>query len=252
MLITSLENEKVKEIVKLKNRKFRKKTRTFLVEGLHLVLEAFRNNVLVELLLVENEELPLEVKTTYFSEAVMKKLSSLDNPPGIMGICKMKENVEDLGDRVVLLDSIQDPANLGLIIRSALAFGATTLVLSPDAVDLYNPKVIRATQGMIFALNIIIADLEEVLLKLKKQDYSIFGTTVNLGVSVTSIEELEKKKYALVMGNEGRGVSARLLDLCDKNLNIKMVNNVESLNVAVACSILLYELNKRVEWNSLE
>ena len=147
-----------------------------------------------------------------------------------------------MGDKVLALDNIQDPGNLGTIIRSALAFGVTTIVLSEDTVDLYNPKVLRATQGMIFHTNIIVRDLFDWLRMVRGSDFNIYGTSVDGGVDVKTLGKEEKDNFVLIVGNEGNGVSRKLLDLCDKNLYISMTSRVESLNVAVATSILLYEL----------
>ena len=143
----------------------------------------------------------------------------------------------------MILEDIQDPGNLGTIIRSSVAFNVDTLVLSSNTVDLYNPKVIRATQGMIFKLNIIIENnLEELIKNLKQNNYTIYTTNVKNGNSLKTIEK--KDKLAIIMGNEGNGVSDKLNLLADEYLYIDMNKNCESLNVAVATSIILYELDK--------
>ena len=169
----------------------------------------------------------------------MKKLSDMDSIPKVIGIAKMNENKNVLGDRIIILDGIQDPGNLGTIIRSGVAFNATDIILSDTSVDLYNDKVIRASQGMIFKINIERHNLIEFINELKKQDYIILGTNVKEGIDVRNIDV---KKYAIVMGNEGQGVSTEVEKLCDKNIYIKTNESVESLNVGVATSIILYEL----------
>ena len=121
------------------------------------------------------------------------------------------------------------------------AFNVDTIILSENSVDIYNDKVLRSTQGMIFHMNIIYGDLELIIKDLIKRDYVILGTDVNNGEDVRNIS---LSKYALVMGNEGHGVSEKVRNLCNKNLYIKMNDDCESLNVAVATSILLYELNR--------
>ena len=136
---------------------------------------------------------------------------------------------------------MQDPGNLGTIIRSSLAFNVHDIVLSLNTVDIYTEKVIRSTQGMLFKVNIIRSDLETIIKDLKNKGYLILGTDVNLGVDA---RDIKSEKMALVMGNEGQGVSSRIKKMCDKNLYIKMNKDVESLNVGVATSILLYELNR--------
>ena len=123
-----------------------------------------------------------------------------------------------------------------------MAFGVDTIILSSDTVDLYNPKVIRSSEGMFCHINIITMDLEEAINTIKNMNISVYGTNVVNGEDVSSITD--KSSYALVMGNEGNGVSQSIQELCDKNLYIPMKDNVESLNVGVACSILLYELGR--------
>lgn len=143
-----------------------------------------------------------------------------------------------------MLDGIQDPGNLGTIIRSSVAFNVDTIILGSNTVDLYNPKVVRATQGMLFHTNIINADLKDVILELKAKEIPIYGTKVEYGEDVRNFPSKDKKRYGLVVGNEGAGVSDEVLDLCDKYIYIDMNECVESLNVSIATSIILYELNR--------
>ena len=244
MLITSLDNLKVKKYVKLKNKKYRDSEKMYLVETNHLVEEALNHQVLVDLLILENEQVSYNFNYTYVTKEIMKKLSSLETIPKVIGVVKMLEPSNNLGNSILLLDDIQDPGNLGTIIRSSVAFNVSTIVLGLNCVDLYNEKVIRSTQGMLFKVNIIRTDLKEIITNLKKDNYVILGTNVKDGIDVKNIKV---NKYALIMGNEGKGVKEELLALCDKNLYIKMNNNCESLNVSVATSILLYELNGDVK-----
>ena len=242
MLYSSINNEKIKNIKKLNTKKYRDEKNLYLVEGEHLVKEAYENNVLEELILLENTNINLDIKTSYVTKNVLNFISNLDTPNGILGICKKKENTLK-GNKIVILEDIQDPGNLGTIIRSSVAFNVDTLVLSSNTVDLYNPKVIRATQGMLFKLNIIIEnDLENLIKNLKQNNYTIYTTNVKNGNSLKTIEK--KDKVAIIMGNEGSGVSDKLNSLADKYLYIDMNKNCESLNVAVATSIILYELDK--------
>ena len=240
MVITSVNNEHIKEINKLKEKKYRDLTNTFLIEGEHLVYEAAKRNLVKELIVLEGEDFYLnEVQITYVSKEVMKKLSSMDSYPNVIGVCNKKEE-ENIKGNVLILDDIQDPGNLGTIIRSAVAFNIDTIILSPKTVDLYNSKVIRSTQGMIFHINIIVKDLEEIINKLQEDNYKIYGTKVDNGNDVRNINNIDK--YALVIGNEGNGMSEKVSNLCDEYLYIKMNDKVESLNAGVAASILLYEL----------
>ena len=156
-------------------------------------------------------------------------------------MCKKVEEKE-IGNKVLVLDDIQDPGNFGTIIRSAVAFNIDTIVVSNNTVDLYNSKVIRASQGMLFNINIIRRDLNVFVPELKKEGYQIYATKVNGGKSLKTIEKMEK--FAIIMGNEGAGVSDNLMNLANEYLYIDMNSNCESLNVAVATSIILYELDK--------
>lgn len=246
MLITSVNNTHIKEINKLKEKKYRDSTNTFIIEGEHLVIEAYRAGLIKELIILENEKFTLDVPTIYVSKEVMKKLSSMESAPKIMAIVYKKKE-EEVGNRVLVLEDIQDPGNLGTIIRSSLAFGVDTLVLSPKTVDLYNPKVIRATKGMLFHLNIIVREIVPFISSLKKDNYKIYGTKVEKGEDIRKLNI--SSKFALVMGNEGQGMSNEVSSLCDNYLYIKMDNRVESLNVAVASSILLYEVFNKNEFN---
>ena len=214
----------------------------YIVEGKHLVEEANKNNVLEQLLLLENIKLDINVKTDYITNNVLKYISTLETPNGIIGICKKKEN-KIKGNKIVILEDIQDPGNLGTIIRSSVAFNVDTLILSKNTVDLYNDKTLRATQGMIFKLNIVIEEnLEELIKELKQENYKIYTTNVKNGKSLKTIEK--SSKFAIIMGNEGKGVSETLNKLSDEYLYIDMNKSCESLNVAVATSIILYEMDR--------
>ncbi len=241
MLFTSIENKKIKNIKKLNTKKYRDEFNSFLIEGEHLVEEAYKKNYLKELIVEENTNFSLDVDTIYVTENILKYISGLDNPPKVMGICKKIEEKE-LGNKVMILDDIQDPGNLGTIIRSAVAFNFDTIILSKNTVDLYNTKVLRATQGMIFNINIVVKDLQSFIPVLKKEKYKIYGTKVTNG---KDIKKLEKTlKFAIIVGNEGKGISSDILDKCDEYIYIGMNESCESLNVGVAASIIMYELGK--------
>ena len=242
MLITSINNQTIKELDKLKQKKYRDLEQKFLIEGEHLVEEAEKSGVLEKIILLENSEYPSKLEKIYVSKNVMKKLSSLDTPPNIIGVCKMLSKKE-LGKKVLLLDDIQDPGNLGTIIRSSVAFNVDSIVMSLNTVDLYNPKVIRSTQGMIFKINLIKDDLERVIEKLKSENIPIYTTNVNGGENIKNINSTDS--YGLIMGNEGNGVKDEISALADRKIYIPMNSKVESLNVSVAASILLYELGDK-------
>lgn len=241
MVITSVKNEKVKELVKLKDKKYRDKEKLFFVEGIDVVMEAIKNNYLKELYILEGCFNPFkEVYVTYVSMDVMKKISDMESVSEYFGVCNYIEE-RDIGKRILILDDVQDPGNLGTIIRSAVAFNFDTIVLSEKSVSLYNPKVVRSTKGMIFKINIIVRDILEFIDTL--DDYLILGTRVNGGENIRDIAILEK--VALIVGNEGQGVREEILDKCHKYLYIPMNSECESLNVGVASTILMYEVNNR-------
>ena len=241
MVYSSIDNKKIKDICKLNNKKYRDETGLFLVEGEHLVLEAYKSGYLESIILLEGTEFNIDMNNIYVTDKVLKYISKLDNPQRIMGICRKLDN-NTIGNRVVILDNIQDPGNLGTIIRSCVAFNIDTIILSDNTVDLYNSKVVRGSQGLLFHSNIFIKDIKNIIIELINDGYDIIGTKVDGG---TNIKELDfNDKFAVVMGNEGNGVSDDILDLCTKYAHISMNPLCESLNVGVATSIILYELNK--------
>ena len=240
MLYTSIDNKKIKEIKKLNEKKYRDKTNLFIVEGEHLVLEAYKTGCLKELFLDKDTLFPLDVETNYVTNNVLKYISNLDTPQKVIGICKKKEESK-LGNRILILDDIQDPGNLGTIIRSAVAFNFDTIVLSTGTVDLYNPKVVRSTKGMLFNINIIVRDLDTYLSEL--DDYTIYGTDVTNGINIK--DEIIPEKIAIVIGNEGKGISEEVRKHCHKFIYINMSDKCESLNAGVSASIMMYEVDNK-------
>ena len=225
MIYSSIHNDKIKFYKNLNIKKFRDENGLFLVEGEHLVEEASKSGLLKEIIILDGNDYDYNVNKIYVTSNVMKTISTLDSLPSIIGVCDKNLN-KVLGDKVLILDNIQDPGNLGTIIRSAVAFDIDTIIASLDTVDIFNPKVIRASQGMIFHINYIVDNLSERLKNLKENEKTLSGNGI------------------LIMGNEGNGVSPYLQNLSDELLYIDMNNNCESLNVAVATSIILYELSK--------
>lgn len=232
-MIESVNNEKIKRYAKLNIKKFRNLEGLFIIEGEHLVGEASSLGILVEAFSLDGSV------GTKVSEGVMRKLSSLSTIPNVLGIAKFIESREIRGN-ILVLDGIQDPGNLGTIIRSAVAFNIDTIVSSSYTVDLYNQKTIRSSEGMIFNINYIVTDLCEFLSNL--EGYEIYTTNVHDGESLEYVKS--DKKFALIMGNEGNGVRESIAEYASKSLYIPMNKTCESLNVAIATSIILYELNK--------
>jgi len=240
-LITSLENKKIKEIGKLRDKKYRDKTNLFLVETENLIQEAYKNNQLLEVYKLEEKELNIDIPYIDVTPQVMKKIKGI-NTSSMIGICKKKPK-EEIGNRILLLDGIGDPGNLGTILRSAVAFNINTIILSNDTVDLYNDKVIRASEGMLFNANFIKGNLKEIIPDLKNKGYKIYGTNVENGLDLKETSFVNK--VAVIIGNEGNGVKKALQDKCDSLIYIPISSTCESLNVGVATSILLYELNNK-------
>ncbi|MBS7021227.1 MAG: RNA methyltransferase [Firmicutes bacterium] len=240
MLYQSVDNKKIKDIKKLHTHKYREKTHTFLVEGEHLVLEAYKKGFLKELILEQDTLFPLDVETMYVTNNVLSYISELETPQTVMGICEMIPEKEVLGNHILMLDGVQDPGNMGTIIRSAVAFGVDTIVMSPDCVDIYNSKVVRASQGLLFHMQFITCDLLGMIEHLKEQNYPIYATRVTHGSDVRNIKDTTQ--YVLIMGNEGNGVREEVMDNATNFLYIPMDAACESLNVGVATSILLFAL----------
>ncbi len=239
-LITSLQNNKIKELNKLNEKKYRDETNLFLVEGDHLVNEAYKTNQLVEVLATQSFKEEIDVPITYISDDVMKKLSNMQSPSNVIGVCKKFKPI-GYGKRIIILDNLQDPGNLGTIIRSASSFNFDTIVLSEISVDLYNDKVIRASEGMIFHTNVIRCNIKEFVKELKSNNYKVYTTDVNGGEIVSEVDY--KTKVAIIIGSEGAGVGS-VKELADKTIYIPMNKRCESLNASVAASIIMYEVSK--------
>ena len=233
MLITSKDNPKIKELMKLDKARERRISKTFIVEGAHLVKEAFNKGLVIEAFSLEEKD-----GYTQLTEAVMKKICHTDTVVTEIALCKMIES-NKLEDRILILDKVQDPGNMGSLMRSAVAFGFKTIVLGLGSVDIYNDKVIRSSQGAIFKLNFREEDLTKFIPTLN--DYKVYGTNVRNGIPLE--DAAFDKKVALVLGNEGNGISEEVFNVIPKNIYIPL-ENTESLNVSVAGSIIMYEMSK--------
>lgn len=243
--ITSISNQLIKDIYQLKQKKYRNQTRQFMVEGLHLVEEAYKNKVLK--IVLSNDELLLNkfnnVKTVLVNNQIIEKLSNTTTPQNVLGVVDIIENKFELVDKYLILDGVNDPGNLGTIIRTSLALGVNHLILSNNTVDIYNDKVIRATQGAIFKANIYYTDLEDIYKKLKQNNIKIITTSLEANKTLNDLEKMDK--FAIVVGNEANGISNVSKEYADELIIIPMKNNIESLNVGIASGIILYGvLNK--------
>lgn len=178
-MITSLQNETIKEIVKLKQKKYRDEKKMFLIEGFHLIEEARKKHSILQIITTLSDD--FEEETLHVSQNVMNKLAFTRSPQPIMAICRQNNHsliVED-GQRYLLLDRVQDPGNVGTMMRTALAFGYDQMIMSEDCVDLYNDKVIRATQGALFQMNVCVMNLKDAIVFLKHQGVDVYGTCLS-------------------------------------------------------------------------
>ena len=180
---------------------------------------------------------------------VLSKLSDTVTAQGIICVAKIKSvHLSDLWERkpraLVALDGIGDPGNVGTLIRTAEAFGIGGVILSGDTVELYNPKVVRSTMGSLFHLPVLDdVDLKEAIPQLKKRRFKIFGTDIKRGRKIQRLSP--SGKVCLLIGSEAEGLGEELLQLCDDVIRIATYGKAESLNVAVAGGIVLYELTKQ-------
>lgn len=245
--IYSIHNPYIQKLKKLHQKKYREEEKMYLVEGYHLVNEAYLSHVLKEVYFTRDDlslhDLSLQdVSLVKVTPPVIETLSQTKTPQSIVGLCEMKEATTITGHHLLLLDRIQDPGNLGTLIRTALGLNMDGIILSPDCVDLYNDKVIRSTQGALFKIPILQKDLNEVMDVLHREGFFIYGTS--LKDSLPLKKRTKHSKYALLLGNEGQGVQEHLLNKTNENLRIEMNPLLESFNVAIAGAIFMYTLNQ--------
>lgn len=248
-MINSVKNDLIKEIIKIKNRSGR--GGFVFLEGERIVFESIKGGMEAEYFLISEDygkEIETDVRVNLVSKSVFKSISDTKNPQGIAAVLKKPtiKRISDLlkttNNNVFLLDRIQDPGNLGAIIRSADAFGIRDIILSQGTVDPYNPKVLRATMGSIFRVSLYHLEKDrEDLNILKKNGYKIFGAVVEGGKSLSKIKF--DIKNLIIIGNEANGISQDLLSQIDQGLTIEMKGTQESLNAAIAASIIMYNVS---------
>lgn len=246
--IESPKNDRIKQIKKLHTKKGRDESRLFLIEGVHLIEEALKyDGIIKEIYVEENFSLPPHFKlqnvaVTYVTERVMIEIAQTETPQGIVAVCKqLTHRINFKEGSYLLIDRVQDPGNVGTMIRTADAAGLTAVILGKGTVDVYNDKVIRASQGSIFHIPVLKENLCD-WIENNGENIRIYGTALTNGKSYETVEK--RDNFALIVGNEGEGVSEELLRKTDANLFIPIYGKAESLNVAVATGILLYQLKK--------
>ena len=265
-VIVSKSNSTIMKISKLAEKKYRSAEKLFLCEGTKLFKEAFEFGVNIKCVVVRNdvvfddvcvkmlkECLKKQVNVICVSEEVFKKLTTEQAPQGIITVCNYlgsqhrflsNEIVDYSNEKIMFLESVRDPGNIGTIIRNAVAFNFDRLILSNDCVDLYSPKVVRATMGGIFKIKIDIAsDVKTTILNLKKSGKRVLSSSLGDKSLVLGKDKITKND-AIVIGNEGHGVSRDVISLSDNTIFIPMEQNTESLNASVAATIFMWEQYK--------
>ena len=264
--IVSKTNSTIVKIGKLSSKKHRISEKMFICNGIKLFLESVNFNADIKYIVLENNtDFDLEiidkikrlqkngVSILCVSSSVFEKLTEESAPQGIITVCAFfdekhkfidKFEYVEYGKKIMMFESVRDPGNVGTIIRNAAAFGIDTLIFSSDCVDIYSPKIIRATMGAIFKVNIcVVDDFLASIQYLKKCGKKVLGTALKkdsliLGkVKITSDD-------VMIIGNEGHGLSQETLELCNNTVLIPMCENTESLNAAIATAIFMWEIFK--------
>ena len=253
--ISSTKNEKIKELVKLQTAKGRKKAGMYLLEGEHLVEEAIKERAQIKLIVVTSNRLEdyqnllaqTDVQLLVVSQDVFHKLSMTETTQGILAVVEIvKQEILPHKGRFIMLDAVQDPGNLGTIVRTADAAGFDAVVLGTGTVDLYNDKVLRSMQGSHFHIPVFQANLQEYLPILKEKGVQVAVTALHRDSKDYSVLK-GATDVAIVVGNEGQGVSSDVIELADVLVAIPMFGKAESLNVAIASALLVYKTNETKE-----
>ena len=248
--ITSRSNSIFKNTKKLLNASDRKKSRQFIVEGYRSVSDAIKHGADIEYIII-SESYNLDTfqmcnRTYRLSDKLFSELSATVNSQGIIAVADFLKHSEidfDKCSNFVYLDSVTDPGNMGTILRTCDAMGADGVILSKGCVDVYNPKVVRATMASLFCVPLYFDNDDTMVSMLKQKGFCIVGTV--LDGSISSFESDLTPKTVIVMGNEANGISQKIKDMCDTKLRVPMSGGAESLNVAVCCSMLLYEKSRQ-------
>ena len=240
-----LSNNRKKELISLKQKKYRQRYGQFLVEGEKSVIELCKSDYQIDLILATSEvydklqsELPLS-KTLIINEKEIQSISNLETSPGIIAVSNFKEISLDSwtpkGRFTLMLDGISDPGNMGTIIRIADWYGIETLMCSSDCVDLYNPKTIASSMGSFTRVNVIYSDLYSIL---DSKKVKAFACVMN-GISVQEINH--EKEGIIIIGNEAKGIRPEIIKLSDQGITIPRIGKAESLNAAIATALVCHK-----------
>lgn len=253
-IISSKDNEFIKHIKKLKDKKYRDMNKEFIIEGIKLIKEAIEENAEIKQIIIcdnclDSDIIPKELmyeiakyECIYVTENIFKIISDVNTPQGILAIIGRnaeESQIDYTQDVIVALDDIQDPGNLGTILRTVDSIGLNQILVSKGTADSYNPKVVRSTMGAIFRVRIIeCEDLENALREVKKHKFELVVTSLQ---TEKSLYDIDFDKKVIVIGNEANGVEQKIQNLADEKIKIPMIGKTESLNVSVATGIVLYE-----------
>jgi len=260
--IVSLDNKTIKQVISLKKSRERKKQKKFFIDGLREVEIAINNNYKIEKLFfcsafskVNIDYLIKKIKNSTeiieVDERIFKKISYKENPDGFLALLNIEENKKiNYGDDIVLiLDNIEKPGNLGAICRTAVAANINNIFLTGNQVDIFNPNVIKASEGLLFNLNIIYQNKEDLVKNLKNNNYKIIGALTTGSVNYSNINYEEK--VAIVLGSEALGLGDEWNNCLDVKIKIPMKKNVDSLNISVSAAIIIYEALKQNNFKQL-
>lgn len=255
MVITSFDNPVIKMVVSLKQKKYRKQLQKYTIEGIKLVEEALKSNAPVDYILTVNEKTDYgNIKTYTVTQKVFNRLSDLECPQGIMAVVNMQQyELDDIikgeNDIIVILDGLQDPGNIGTIVRTADAMGANGIIALKGTGDVYNSKAIRASMGSIFHIPMLyVEDPISTYEFLKKKDIKVVATALDGDLYPYDVSFANS---AIIFGNEGSGISDISREMAEYILKIPMAGSAESLNVASSAAIVLYEALRQREKGGL-
>ena len=253
--IISRENSKILHASKLlRDKEYRRAQGEFVIEGLKIIKEALLSGAQLSMVFADEQTMALQnvlVNELYNAGAeilcvtgdLISRISDVKTPQGIAAVCAMNKKGASpfMGERVIVLEDIRDPGNLGTVIRTADAFSIDSVALLSQTVDLYNPKVLRATMGSVFRVNVFLTSVRDLCSYCDGQKIPLYGAA--LSSDCQSIDKIDLSKAAVIIGNESCGISDGMKLHCDKMLKIPMQGNAESLNAAVAASIIMWEMS---------
>ncbi len=252
--ITSKDNELIKHIRKLKDKKYRDESNEYVVEGVKLVEEAVKENAKIkQIIICEDTTRTYEIPTHIMleiakyecisvSDKIFNIITQVTNPQGIMAIIEknaQNAKIDYTQDIIVVLDDVQDPGNLGTILRTVDSIGLNQIIVSKGTADAFNSKVVRSTMGAIFRIKIIeVENLAQAIKEMRKHHFKLMVTSLQ---TKNSIYDIDFYKKIIVIGNEANGVSKEIQDMADEKAKIPMLGRTESLNASVAAGVVMYE-----------